>query len=130
MNSVPERLRELFGGTGGAGGLFLSLVCSSRSRHTIFDWDWSSDVCSSDLAHSRSATPPAARRHPQPMQELSTVGSFLMAVPSESDLPPQIISTLHALRAPWSAPDLTPPWWGSEERRVGKEGRSRWAPYH
>src|SRR5258707_2681508 len=21
-------------------------------------------------------------------------------------------------------------WWRSEERRVGKEGRSRWAPYH
>src|SRR5256886_10305560 len=25
------------------------LFVSSRRRHTIFDWDWSSDVCSSDL---------------------------------------------------------------------------------
>src|SRR2546430_7480824 len=25
------------------------LFCSSRRRHTIFDCDWSSDVCSSDL---------------------------------------------------------------------------------
>src|SRR2546430_10138709 len=37
---------------------------SSRRRHTKFDWDWSSDVCSSDLAspHRRSEGPPA--RHP------------------------------------------------------------------
>src|SRR2546427_7367945 len=26
-----------------------ALFCSSRRRHTIFDCDWSSDVCSSDL---------------------------------------------------------------------------------
>src|SRR3989475_8994304 len=32
---------------------------SSRRRHTRFDCDWSSDVCSSDLA---SARPPALRR--------------------------------------------------------------------
>src|SRR2546430_12557320 len=29
---------------------------SSRRRHTIFDCDWSSDVCSSDLAASRIST--------------------------------------------------------------------------
>src|SRR5256886_10901361 len=28
------------------------LFFSSSSRHTIFDCDWSSDVCSSDLIHS------------------------------------------------------------------------------
>src|SRR2546430_10044494 len=30
-------------------GLAFSLFFSSRRRHTIFDCDWSSDVCSSDL---------------------------------------------------------------------------------
>src|SRR2546430_15186267 len=45
---------------------------SSRRRHTIFDCDWSSDVCSSDLwrggpggdagARARAAGPGAARR--------------------------------------------------------------------
>src|SRR2546430_701550 len=42
---------------------------SSRRRHTRFDCDWSSDVCSSDLSstrrrrsRSRSATPRATRR--------------------------------------------------------------------
>src|SRR2546430_11363556 len=37
------------GGTGG-----WTVVCfffSSRRRHTVFDCDWSSDVCSSDLYH-------------------------------------------------------------------------------
>src|SRR2546430_2898780 len=29
------------------------LLFSSRRRHTIFDCDWSSDVCSSDLGHAR-----------------------------------------------------------------------------
>src|SRR2546430_14405430 len=33
-----------------------SLVfCSSRSRHTRFDCDWSSDVCSSDLGKPRNS---------------------------------------------------------------------------
>src|SRR2546430_7685380 len=30
----------------------LSFFFSSRRRHTRFDCDWSSDVCSSDLAHT------------------------------------------------------------------------------
>src|SRR2546427_6530709 len=33
---------------------------SSRRRHTRFDCDWSSDVCSSDLKPSGSVSPPAA----------------------------------------------------------------------
>src|SRR5215813_11717618 len=71
---------------------------SSRRRHTRCGRDWSSDVCSSDLAwpEDRRPTPaPCARlgRRPNPR-----------ARPSGH------------LR--------------SEERRVGKECRSRWSPYH
>src|SRR2546430_11478715 len=33
----------------GGGGWALSFFFSSRRRHTRFDCDWSSDVCSSDL---------------------------------------------------------------------------------
>src|SRR2546430_15473847 len=32
--------------------MFSFFFFSSRRRHTIFDCDWSSDVCSSDLAHA------------------------------------------------------------------------------
>src|SRR5205085_6405997 len=38
------------GGCGGVGGLWLWFFFSSRRRHTRFDCDWSSDVCSSDLS--------------------------------------------------------------------------------
>src|SRR2546430_4503676 len=37
-----------------------TVVCSSRRRHTIFDCDWSSDVCSSDLAGTAA---PHHRQH-------------------------------------------------------------------
>src|SRR5256886_6107289 len=36
---------------------------SSRRRHTRFDCDWSSDVCSSDLIRSKLAFEIYARRH-------------------------------------------------------------------
>src|SRR2546430_12672590 len=42
---------------------------SSRRRHTRFDCDWSSDVCSSDLSHSgrrRGTLPHATARGPAP----------------------------------------------------------------
>src|SRR5256886_7400793 len=35
--------------------LFIFFFFSSRRRHTRFDCDWSSDVCSSDLLHPPSA---------------------------------------------------------------------------
>src|SRR2546430_3673016 len=36
----------------GLGGRGIGIFFSSRRRHTRFDCDWSSDVCSSDLAVS------------------------------------------------------------------------------
>src|SRR2546430_2513293 len=68
---------------------------SSRRRHTTFDCDWSSDVCSSDLA---GTTPPNRRQIRRFAQTL------LESSPSRGTR--------------------------SEERRVGKECRSRWSPYH
>src|SRR5256886_11512507 len=50
--------------------VFMSLRCvffSSRRRHTIFDCDWSSDVCSSDLL-------------PQPIFGLCAVFNFATIV--------------------------------------------------
>src|SRR2546430_12069276 len=73
---------------------------SSRRRHTIFDCDWSSDVCSSDLG----ITGP------------STASPYLRNLQFD----------VEAL----SAPDARMEWPRSEERRVGKECRSRWSPYH
>src|SRR5438309_11600916 len=69
---------------------------SSRRRHTRWNCDWSSDVCSSDLlaaeadVHVGAAAPAAA---------------VVVAVVVQAVALPR-----------------------SEERRVGKECRSRWAP--
>src|SRR2546430_9995865 len=40
--------------------LRLLFFFSSRRRHTRFDCDWSSDVCSSDLPRSRTPSPARA----------------------------------------------------------------------
>src|SRR5438477_12446900 len=78
---------------------------SSRRRHTRLTCDWSSDVCSSDL---------------NSLEEIRLAGG-----PSTGALPPCRISSREfppgGLRRKESR---------SEERRVGKEWRSRWSPYH
>src|SRR3712207_7958383 len=75
---------------------------SSRRRHTRYWRDWSSDVCSSDLN-------PFA-----PLYDL-TRSREVLGFDAEYDA--RAVSLLQeAVR--------------SEERRVGKECRSRWSPYH
>src|SRR6266567_3721701 len=69
---------------------------SSRRRHTRFDCDWSSDVCSSDLRSPLTAT---------------------IGLPSK--VPPKSSTAILAAATE-----------RSEERRVGKEGRSWGSRYH
>src|SRR5690348_18146443 len=79
---------------------------SSRRRHTRWTGDWSSDVCSSDL---KSPVP-----GPVPAPAVDTCGRHI----SRSDA---------SLSSCFSA-SLPPP--RSEERRVGKECRSRRSEDH
>src|SRR2546430_5290629 len=92
---------------------------SSRRRHTRFDCDWSSDVCSSDL--ERLLTRPAVGA--------GAAGPVMI----HDDPVAKAAASIMAQRDDLSR-DLVPRHVGkrqrSEERRVGKEGRSRWAPYH
>src|SRR2546430_5942109 len=76
---------------------FFFFFFSSRRRHTRFDCDWSSDVCSSDLLR------------------ISSERQESFAATTDCALPGTRRRVL--LRR-------------SEERRVGKECRSRWSPYH
>src|SRR5256886_4492515 len=102
---------------------FEFLFFSSRRRHTIFDCDWSSDVCSSDLesvAHDRDLrnqssatpsgfkTPPGFKKRRARPSKVSVVSHTLGCVGL------MLVNTRRR----------------SEERRVGKECRSRWSPYH
>src|SRR5688572_32058054 len=92
---------------------------SSRRRHTRFDCDWSSDVCSSDLDFGR--------QHASPRDLLNR-----WIVPLESRIDFLTLHTGQKFELPFEvfvvfATNLKP---RSEERRVGKECRSRWSPYH
>src|SRR5256885_2934467 len=92
---------------------------SSRRRHTRLQGDWSSDVCSSDLRLSEESICVV------PRDGAFLLGNFVTNVKSSAAFYfPKIAvqSSLESLPAPKSI--------RSEERRVGKECRSRWSPYH
>src|SRR2546421_4721157 len=94
---------------------------SSRRRHTRSDRDWSSDVCSSDLLHHVPGMRPIrARRNRREDGKEGTPGSaFIRCItmpPIDRAIGPYSFCSRERLR--------------SEERRVGKECRSRWSPYH
>src|SRR5437763_17183274 len=83
---------------------------SSRRRHTRYIGDWSSDVCSSDL-------PPRSRR----------CGPVEGRNRGDAERG-EVLAVHRADRSGGGGRQL--PVHRSEERRVGKEGRARWEPYH
>src|SRR2546430_3835604 len=96
---------------------------SSRRRHTRFDCDWSSDVCSSDLSLNvldvgGGSTEIAVGSLDDGVSWFASfaIGSGFLADSYFRSDPPSP-HELHAADR-------------SEERRVGKECRSRWSPYH
>src|SRR5690606_41116812 len=95
---------------------------SSRRRHTRFSRDWSSDVCSSDLAEGGADVDPAALCAGKKVVVFSLPGAFTPTC-SQQHLP-GYVAKLADLQA--QGVDLVA--CRSEERRVGKEGRWGWAP--
>src|SRR5205085_9504126 len=82
---------------------------SSRRRHTRFDCDWSSDVCSSDLCN------------PKVTDFLKTADNTVVPGPraaAENNADKLMAADMASL----------PMWQRSEERRVGKECRARGSP--
>src|SRR3712207_7682361 len=90
---------------------FFFFFFSSRRRHTRYWRDWSSDVCSSDLATMIPCGDTFESISFQPAGMVPSVKSFLPF--------PSVIGKILSQSSP-----------RSEERRVGKECRSRWSPYH
>src|SRR3712207_8263770 len=84
---------------------------SSRRRHTRYWRDWSSDVCSSDLLYTASGAVLALLMLVAAFQGEAVEALWLMFLSL-------LIDSTDGLLA------------RSEERRVGKECRSRWSPYH
>src|SRR5436309_10839317 len=91
---------------------FLFFFFSSRRRHTRFSRDWSSDVCSSDLSTFHAQGLPALRA----MQFASRADEKWIA---------QLDKGGRGFTESNGAGSRR-----SEERRVGKECRSRGAAYH
>src|SRR5258707_2538571 len=85
---------------------------SSRSWHTRYWRDWSSDVCFSDLRRKHEAFLRAAH---------GGVGVTVGCSQKGLMLPPGLGFNAISDKALAAR---------SEERRVGKECRSRWSPYH
>src|SRR5256885_6710850 len=101
----------------------LRILCfffSSRRRHTRLQGDWSSDVCSSDLTTDAQIVHPVALGPLTPADASTLIagvgGAERDRLYEESGGNPFYLLQLALMR--------------SEERRVGKECRSRWSPYH
>src|SRR5256885_9945040 len=91
-------------------------VFSSRRRHTRLQGDWSSDVCSSDLNAKTMAV--VEEKWEDIEKALKITAKLLDAFGFNG-------TTLTARSVAIPLADYR-----SEERRVGKECRSRWSPYH
>src|SRR2546429_3615185 len=99
---------------------FLFFFFSSRRRHTRCSRDWSSDVCSSDL----NATLSRYRRL------LTEAGEGTLALENDNfDVGESTGPGKYRMNDEAHA-TLLDKLTRSEERRVGKECRSRWSPYH
>src|SRR5260221_5572945 len=105
-----------------------SFFFSSRRRHTRSLCDWSSDVCSSDLDNEIIRALPARffpLQHDQSLvwKEARRQGANYFVIyrrlnPTFYQYAKDSLELIQDYRV------------RSEERRVGKECRSRWSPYH
>ena len=95
-----------------------------KTAYEIYQCDWSSDVCSSDLAKKTGETAPTIK----PDNIASPVPLFLRAACSPLIYIRMFSTVKLASFASNGSKMISSP--RSEERRVGKECRSRWSPYH
>src|SRR5256886_5728105 len=118
---MSNRISLLFSSSKSITVVVVGFFFSSRRRHTRFDCDWSSDVCSSDLGAGG--------------QLFATLVTGLVGLTGYAGLG----SAIHVRHRGASASAFTKLLTDdklqtkpgrSEERRVGKECRSRWSPYH
>src|SRR5256885_12539872 len=105
-------------GASAAGCAYLFFF-SSRRRHTRLQGDWSSDVCSSDLGSQLKS-----------YLHISDFIECLFRCLSKQKLAVDIFNvgnedSIDVLSVARCVCRIR-----SEERRVGKECRSRWSPYH
>src|SRR5690606_39483627 len=95
---------------------------SSRRRHTRFSRDWSSDVCSSDLAK------PVMEGKGCLFKKFAGIDVFdIELAETDPEKLVEIIAALEPTLGGINLEDIKAPECRSEERRVGKEWRERWS---
>src|SRR5204863_7675672 len=99
--------------------IYLFFFFSSRRRHTRSLRDWSSDVCSSDLADLATAA-----------QEAGAPAPVELGLVDVNSLPGSVGDAAFAAAADTITNPVQSPLGRSEERRVGKECRSRGSRDH
>src|SRR5690242_21965543 len=109
---------------------FFFFFFSSRRRHTSLTCDWSSDVCSPDLTsatHKLIGTVELGVRFADSWIQVGKSFPYL----SNLAVHPHYRRHGVASRLLVSCQQVSQEWgFRSEERRVGKECRSRWLPRH
>src|SRR5260370_27501790 len=98
--------------------MLLVFFFSSRRRHTRFKCDWSSDVCSSDLIFGAFFV----------LQIFPCRGLNLFTCDSKKSIQDGVDELRRVIKQREAGKKMHQS--RSEERRVGKECRSRWSPYH
>src|SRR5690349_22119567 len=98
--------------------LFFFFFFSSRRRHTRSLRDWSSDVCSSDLFVRAKKEGEGRWRLSKDKENFQKVYLLNYTPASVTCVERDVYERDHDF------------FLRSEERRVGKECRSRWSPYH
>src|SRR5260370_9331562 len=93
---------------------------SSRRRHTRFKCDWSSDVCSSDLFTSSGTYVTQWGAFGTGSGQFDVPGGVAVDGNGEVYVADRNNNRIQKFTSNGR----------SEERRVGKECRSRWSPYH
>src|SRR5205085_9450893 len=105
--------------------IILFFFFSSRRRHTRFDCDWSSDVCSSDLeVRDRHLVDHPVHTAVGVEEKVCVlVAATITGEDREDEAVDQQVGQALQAQAFFAGPFKV----RSEERRVGKECRSRWA---
>src|SRR5688572_33206724 len=112
--------------------MFFFFFFSSRRRHTRFDCDWSSDVCSSDLAaQAQGEADEVIWLAVQLLGSAILVALGILAARRSEKLAAWLVAVCGTMivfkvaisAVPAGEARLMP---RSEERRVGKECRDRW----
>src|SRR5256886_5225921 len=103
-------------------GICTVFFFSSRRRHTRFDCDWSSDVCSSDLVGVCVATGASASQTPADSTPPRAPDRLFEAT-EPLDITLKADFGAIAKNRGSDKPDR-------KSVVVGKECRSRWSPYH